>query len=255
MMLSQIEASQACYRYLEFDSDLFGVPIGRVLATVLTDEVAAKCCELARINSVKCLYFLCSASDSNSIRVAEQHEFQLVDVRMAFTICLGTRRGAWLAKHHSTKDMAVRPYIHTDLPTLRAIASTSYGDTRFYQDPHFSREGCNRLYELWVEKSCNGYADTVLVADAGGEAVGFITCHLRPDNTGNIGLVGVGSSARGQGVGQMLVHAALDWFAQQGRDRVTVVTQERNVAAQRLYQRCGFSLQNTEIWFHRWSEI
>jgi len=157
-----------------------------------------------------------------------------------------------LESHHSA-DIEVRHYRTADLPALLPIASTSYGDTRFYQDPRFDRKACDRLYEIWLEKSCNGYANAVLVADNGREPVGFITCHLMPDDAGNIGLVGVSDTAKGRGIGRALVQAALDWFAQQKRSYVTVVTQERNVAAQKLYQRCGFSLQDTDLWFHRWS--
>jgi ribosomal protein S18 acetylase RimI-like enzyme len=33
---------------------------------------------------------------------------------------------------------------------------------------------------------------------------------------------------------------------------VSVVTQGRNVAAQRLYQRAGFVTASTQLWYHRW---
>ena len=33
---------------------------------------------------------------------------------------------------------------------------------------------------------------------------------------------------------------------------IDVVTQGRNYSAQRLYQRCGFITQSTELWYHKW---
>jgi ribosomal protein S18 acetylase RimI-like enzyme len=45
---------------------------------------------------------------------------------------------------------------------------------------------------------------------------------------------------------------ALDWFAQQQVDTVTVVTQGRNIAAQALYQRRGFITQSQQLWYHKW---
>jgi ribosomal protein S18 acetylase RimI-like enzyme len=54
------------------------------------------------------------------------------------------------------------------------------------------------------------------------------------------------------GVGRKLVVASLGWFDAHGADRVTVVTQGRNIAAQRLYQRCGFLTRSTGLWYHRW---
>ena len=252
-MLTQVEKSQVCCQYLEFDSKLFGVGVGRVSATELTDELAKNCCDWAGENSVKCLYYLCSASDSNSIQIAQRHGFQLADVRLTFSISLPGAHTDQPLESHSPVDIEVRHYRTGDLPALLPIASTSYGDTRFYQDLRFNREACDRLYEIWLEKSCNGYANAVFVADNGREPVGFITCHLMPDNAGNVGLVGVSDTAKGRGIGRALVQAALEWFTEQSRSYITVVTQERNVAAQKLYQRCGFSLQNTDLWFHRWS--
>jgi dTDP-4-amino-4,6-dideoxy-D-galactose acyltransferase len=54
------------------------------------------------------------------------------------------------------------------------------------------------------------------------------------------------------GVGRALVVNAIRWFSGQGVDSVSVVTQGRNVRAQRLYQRCGFTTRSVELWFHRW---
>ena len=122
---------------------------------------------------------------------------------------------------------------------------------RFYFDRHFPRELCARLYETWIEESCKGYAQAVLVAQHHGQPAGYITCHVYPDH-GQIGLLGISPNARKLGIGAGLIHAALDWFAAQDLNAVTVVTQGRNIAAQRLYQQCGFLTEKCELWYHRW---
>jgi ribosomal protein S18 acetylase RimI-like enzyme len=33
----------------------------------------------------------------------------------------------------------------------------------------------------------------------------------------------------------------------------TVVTQGRNIASQRLYQKHGFVTQSIQLWYHRWT--
>jgi ribosomal protein S18 acetylase RimI-like enzyme len=43
------------------------------------------------------------------------------------------------------------------------------------------------------------------------------------------------------------------WFSEEGVEVVSVVTQARNVRAQRLYQRYGFTTRSVKLWFHRWS--
>jgi len=94
----------------------------------------------------------------------------------------------------------------------------------------------------------------VLVADDGDSAVGYVTClsPTEPGDAGQIGLLGVAAEARGSGVGSRLVAAALDWLARARVEDVTVVTQERNVAALRLYERCGFVSDRRQVWYHKW---
>jgi len=52
--------------------------------------------------------------------------------------------------------------------------------------------------------------------------------------------------------GKSLLLVALDWFASQGAKEVRVVTQGKNIAAQRLYQRCGFVIRDLQLWYHKW---
>jgi GNAT superfamily N-acetyltransferase len=53
-------------------------------------------------------------------------------------------------------------------------------------------------------------------------------------------------------VGTALVQAALDWFRGQGLYSAQVVTQARNVPAQRLYQQMGFFTRRMTLYYHKW---
>jgi dTDP-4-amino-4,6-dideoxy-D-galactose acyltransferase len=150
---------------------------------------------------------------------------------------------------------ALRPWEEADLPPLYEIARVSHRDSRFYFDAGFPRGRCDDLYQIWVKNSCAGFADALLVAGESGRAAGYITCQIAPDGHGKIGLMAVGEEFRGRGLGQDLVSGALQWFASRGVPRVSVVTQGRNFAAQRTYQRCGFETGCIEIWYHRWFDI
>jgi GNAT superfamily N-acetyltransferase len=112
------------------------------------------------------------------------------------------------------------------------------------------------LYDIWIQRSCEGWADIVHVADLEGEPVGFISCHLDAALArGRIGLVGVSSLVQGRGIGSELVRSAMRWFAEQGAKHVEVATQGRNRAAQRLYEREGFRLQQLRLWYHKWYRL
>jgi dTDP-4-amino-4,6-dideoxy-D-galactose acyltransferase len=49
-----------------------------------------------------------------------------------------------------------------------------------------------------------------------------------------------------------VVRAAQAFFLAQGVTEVTVVTQGRNIEAQRLYQKCGFLSRAIYYWYHKW---
>jgi dTDP-4-amino-4,6-dideoxy-D-galactose acyltransferase len=149
----------------------------------------------------------------------------------------------------------VRPATSADVPALRRIARESHRDSRFYFDPRFPRPLCDLLYERWIQASCEGYADAVLVTGTEGSPMGYVTCHLDHASAGpagRIGLLGVDAAARGGGLGGQLVRGAMNWFASRGAAAVSVVTQGRNIGAQRLYQRCGFVTRDLHLYFHKW---
>lgn len=240
-----IEASNLC-RYLEWDTAFFGSRIASISVNSLNRETLVSVLAWCEANEIDCLYFLVDASDGSTIKLAEENEFRLVDIRMTYERQLGS------GEHFENKVPGIRPAGPDDIQALRAIARDSHHDSRFYYDQNFSKESCDSLYETWIEKCCNGYADKVLVAELDGQAVGYISCCLPNQTTGEIGLFGVSAGVRGRGYGRSLINGSLSWFAAQSVTRVTVVTQGRNLAAQRLYQRCGFLTKSVQLWYHRW---
>ncbi len=132
------------------------------------------------------------------------------------------------------------------------MARDCFTDTRFYRDPRFTKAQCDALYGTWIEKSCRGWAEAVLVAEPDRDPVGFISCHLEGVGQGKIGLICVRGAARGRGTGRYLVNAALDWFGENAANRASVVTQGSNIAALQLFQSCGFAVTSIDLWFHKW---
>ena len=235
-------------KLLEWDTSFFGRRVGRIEATRLTDVDMTAVLEWAYSNDLECLYFLCVTDDDDSVRAAETHGFHLVDVRLTFL----WQRPRDAQRLPRGEESIVRRYRNEDKTAIEDIAAVAYSDTRFFYDRRFGAERAAALYREWAAKSCDGGVDAVLVAADKRDVRGFITCQLQPSHHGQIGLVGVHSAARGSGVGQALVEAALTYFVDKGADSVEVVTQGRNIAAQRLYQKCGFRSHSFRLWYHRW---
>ncbi|HEX8491246.1 MAG TPA: GNAT family N-acetyltransferase [Pyrinomonadaceae bacterium] len=237
-------------RILEWDTAFFGVRIGRIEPERISTDDIKRVLEWCREEQVQCLYFLCAPDDDQTVKIAEAHGFHLVDIRVDLSKQISP--GGELSQLQPGA-FAVHPYRKEDWPILQRIAETSYTDTRFFYDEHFTREQAAALYREWLRKSCDEFADALLVAqNQENVASGFITCHVDSPQAGRIGLVGVSDEARGAGVGQLLVRAALSYFAERGVSEVGVVTQGRNLAAQRLYQKCGFRSRSLHLWYHKW---
>jgi dTDP-4-amino-4,6-dideoxy-D-galactose acyltransferase len=236
--------SSELVQLLSWDSEFFGVRIARYLPEELTSESLAALMDWQQAQKVDCLYFLADPNQAESLRLAESNNFHLTDLRITL------ESGGDIAQAMPT---SVRPFREGDRAALRAIARVSHRDSRFYFDGHFPQERCDALYETWIDKSLDGYADATLVAEVEGNPAGYITCH-RDAGEGKIGLVGVHADYQGRSLGQALVKASLAWFAGDGLKKVTVVTQGRNTRAQRLYQHCGFLTRSVQLWYHWWNE-
>ncbi len=234
---------------LDWDTAFWGFRIARLRGSSLGEAQMPEVDGWCRRHEVSCLYFLSRADDPQTTRLAEDAGFRLVDIRVTLS---RSTADAFPQRNRPCAGALIRPSRPADVPTLKEIARRSHSGTRFYVDPLFPRRLCPALYEKWIEVSCQGYADVVLVAESGGPA-GYISCHLDGEQRrGRIGLVGVADEAQNRGLGQALVLGAVDWFAARGAAEVSVVTQGRNGAAQRLYQRCGFLTKTLELWYHKW---
>jgi dTDP-4-amino-4,6-dideoxy-D-galactose acyltransferase len=238
--------------FLPWDTEFFGERIGRARIHRLNAQAAKAMLEWCATESIACLYFLADSDDPETVRLAEDHGFHLVDIRVTLEHKIESGRGE--ASSRPSRSVHLRHSKHADIPILQRIARGSYTDSRFYSDARFPVEKCEALYETWIKKSCEGHADVVLVAELTGQPAGYVSCHLTEDaSRGQIGLVGVDSQARKYGLGSALVHYALEWFAGRGVDVVSVATQGRNIAGQRLYERCGFLTRAVQLWYHKWS--
>ena len=239
---------------LDWDSQFFGVPIGRVRVRPEPDNfdpaTVRKSLIWADGRGIRCLYCLCECDHIEATEMLEQLGFRLVDIRLT----LETKIDISNVEPVVTDEVLIRPARSSDLPPLEGIARTSHTDSRFFVDRHFPRERCGALYWEWLQKDARNPTGTLFVAELGGAPVGYLSLHLANADTATIGLLGVAEQARGRGIGKRLIAAAIRQASGQGSKQMEVVTQGRNRSAQRLYQGAGFRTTATQIWFHRWAE-
>lgn len=233
-------------QFLEWDSNFFGFRIAKINDEILSEESVLEIIKWCQINEIDCLYFLADSSNQETLPIAEKNNFHLVDLRVNLE-----NNKLNLIENLSNSEVKIRLAQDSDIAQLRQMAAVNHTDSRFYYDSHFPREKCDELYATWIEKSCHGFADAVLIAEIQNEVVGYISCSIK-NGVGNIGLVGVKATTQGKGIGKLLVNQACQWFKQNEANNVTVVTQGRNIIAQRLYQKNGFITESIKLWYHLW---
>ena len=232
--------------FLSWDSEFFGLRIAKALIHRVDAPQMLSIQSWCTQQKIDCFYFLSDADDPLTTQLLEQHAYHLVDTRLTFE-----RRLMGDLPPFDTMKAIIRDAHDGDIQSLKRIAQHSYQHTRYYFDGRFPIEQCNELYVTWIEKSYRGYADKDWVAELEGVVVGFITASLH-NHQGDIGLVGVDSQHSGKGIGYQLVLFALAWLQQNKAQSVKVVTQGRNIPAQRLYQRVGFITHSLQHWYHYW---
>jgi ribosomal protein S18 acetylase RimI-like enzyme len=239
---------------LSWDSEFFSRPIGRITAAALNDESARRLLDTARAEELACLYFEADPNDLATVLAVEKHGFHLADVRAVLEYPFEDRPAPSL-RYPVPRDLIVTTAVHSDLSRLEEIGTGISEVSRYRFDEHFTDDDARRLYQAWIRNAMSGLSDAVLVArwKDHGDAVGVIACSTR-ETVSHIDLAGVHHAHRQRGVGTGLVQAALDWAIRRDATRMEVVTQARNVPAQRLYQQMGFFSKSTRLVYHKWLE-
>jgi ribosomal protein S18 acetylase RimI-like enzyme len=229
------------YSHLSWDSDLFGFRIGRIDpngGAALEEDV-----ESAERDGARCVYLLLPAEDGAEVVHAIELGFRPYDIRVELEARIGDDEEADTSAVHEARA--------EDVPGLERIARTAFDRTRFFADGHFPHDRSAELYVAWLRRGLDSPERRTLVA---GEADGFVICGIdEREGVGTIELIGVAEAKRGGGIGGALIRAAGGLFRDAGLSRATVVTQARNVEAQRAYQANGYRTAAVGVWLHRWA--
>lgn len=237
--------------FLDWDTSFFARRIARLNPRRLDAETLAAAEAWCAEQSIDCLYFQADSDDPSTIQLAQQHAFQLVEVRLVFERSLKD----WdpETRPRASDEVVIRPARPEDIPAVQAIAQNSYVDSRYYFDPHFAESHWQAYYRTWVKNSLEGRAEMCLAAERAGQVVGYITGVPSADRSEMMyELTGVDPVERRSGVGQELFRSGMDWCRRRGIESIWLATQGRNIATQRMVQRNGFLTRACSLYYHRW---
>ncbi|HVW11021.1 MAG TPA: GNAT family N-acetyltransferase [Bryobacteraceae bacterium] len=255
----------ACWTELAWDSEQFGFPAARVdllvasgdrnAAAKIKRDLVAETLLACGNRGIRHTTARVDAADQTSMEALRANQFDLIDGIQTFSIRMPLA-AVFPKESHSFE---LRLFRESDLPQVRELARASYIHDRFHADSAIDTATADRINETWVMNCCLGHmADAVVIASAGDRVLGYVTCRVDKEATrvlgigcGEIGMVATAASARNGGVASAATMAALEWFSLQGVSFVEVGTQLRNIAAARLYERCGFRLASASLTWRR----
>ncbi len=134
-----------------------------------------------------------------------------------------------------------------DAPSIAAMHTASRATTYrgMLPDDYLDRVLPGLCLAEWRAKLASGVGDAreVLVAESGGEAVGF-TCVSAPDADGSSYLDNLHArpDRKGGGLGTLMLDAATQWARGRGARRMHLLVLEGNVAAAGFYEARGWHL-------------
>lgn len=240
--------SEAHYEILGWDSAMFGFPVARASATEDRTAMAAAVAD-ARRHGVRLVYLL---TESDAVaRIADSLNGTLIGERVTFARAVTATDVDRLLSADRT--IAVEPLlVETPTAELLQLARDAGRYSRFRVDPRVPEGVFERIYDAWIINSLNGLiAENVLVTRHGSTISGLVTVGAK-NGRADIGLLSVREDSRGRGLGKALVNATLEWAVRRQLEAAQVVTQRANVAACRLYESCGYTIERGERVFHFW---
>jgi hypothetical protein len=174
-----------------WDSEFFGRRIARVKPNTVDPAAGHEILQWCAGERIECLYFLADPSSATALPWAEDAGFRLLDIRTTLHCGLPAAQSSGPAASTAAR---ITPFHSGHLLALRHIARGSHRDSRFYWDAGL-RHKSDDLFETWIVKSCEDYADMVLVAELDGAAAGYITLDYSSPTDSRVGLFAVGPEA------------------------------------------------------------
>lgn len=192
--------------------------------------------------------------DMPAIHALEENGFKLMDILTYNLLDMD------MISHKLVRaPYILREHQKEDIEEIMEVARYGFSDyiDRFHIDPGISHEHSDTLYAEWARNSCLGYADNVFIAQKDSKIIGFITAKIHKDVTpyaksklGEIQLGGIFPESRRLGVFTNLVDCCLNWL--KGRADMTLAkTSIDNFGVQRVCQKLGFKLAQTQCTFHK----
>lgn len=249
-------------RPLAWDSQFFGVPMGRLDYVLASADATADHLEAAvadtlhaaRGAGLRHLAARVDVADLRTMAVLEAAGFRLMDALVTYIMRPGKD------PHPDVRPVGtLRDAEPADTDAIVALTAEAYQGYRgrFHLDPHLPSDRADALYPTWA-RACaeRRMADTVIVAE---DATGGITGYLAYRRREPVSRLAMPLFGGGLGAVRRDTPGAYTGLIQEGSKRAHAAgavsecqTQNYNFAVIRVYEAAGFHYVRAEYTLHAW---
>lgn len=180
-------------------------------------------------------------NDTASIRLLESMDFHFEDLRITF--------GKKPLKRHIMA-ISLSEATENDACGIEAIAKTVFVENSRFTSL-FDQDKIANFYATWAFNAIQGiYDDLCLVLKFENAYAGFVTLKFLTDTQARIGLIGVNPEFRSKGIGTILIQSIENHALEHGCHKLLVITEGKNLSAQRFYIRNGYNIECIESWYY-----
>lgn len=232
---------------LNWDSNFFGINIASLNHALINENIMKLVFSFCKQQRIQCLYFRADSRSLKNVELAEKYGFHFANIRTTYIL----EKKEKIKKRK--KGYIFRESRKSDIPWIIDVSRDAYTDSRYYFDSNFPREICSKFYVEWVEKIIrnSGKGEKIFVLERNKKPIAYIGSAIWGREI-VIELIAVDPVSRGKGMGKKILREFIYHYQKAAYYRFRVVTQGRNIAAQRLYQSCGFEINDMGIDYHKW---
>ena len=236
-------------RILEWDSNFWNKKTSFVSCLFLNNKIMKKINIFNKKNNVKICTYLCNCHDRQSVLIAEKNGFHFTDIKVTLDLDIDKLN----FYNISQKSFRLKKATKSDIPKLRNISKNIYIHSRYYFDRKYSINKISKFYMNWVEKSVkSSFDDYCLCLYHKKQVIAFSTIKIYNSKKSSISLFGVDKNYMNKNIGSLMLQNTIFYLKKEKIKNIEVVTQGRNIVAQKLYQKNGFKTKKTELWYHKW---
>ncbi len=254
MLYSNSTPIQPDIQFLGWDTKQLGIPTAKIILPAVLPEafILREILKNARDQGLKLIYLTIPSEEENLTNTAKNLDGILVDHKITYLMDLNSTKTKEILDFNIDE---IETYTAPlPCPDLIALAFESGKYSRFRADPNITEAQFQDIYRQWITNSVNhSIADDVLIyRDSDTQKIlGMMTVGEK-NHRGDIGLLAVDQNARGKQIGSTLIRAAQRYFIQKNYRQSQVVTQQNNIPACKLYEKCGYHIEKIEYFFHFW---